>query len=449
MPELKRLPRSQRVQAVRVGLLDTTLTRVSLGVTLARKGEFDRAVKQLERTAETYDAIHGRTSPQAANTRRRLGIVHLMAGRPREGKAAIDEALRAKLALAEDVVPTLSEAESLLFVATLSERDPALAALRLIPGATAEQAYDVVWSTRAMVTRALAERKSLADNDPKANVLIGRLQAVRSRLATLTLRPDAAFFLLGDSHGTLEELTTEKEQIERDLAEGCEPFRRQRERLRSRFTDLARRLPDGVAVVDFVRYYDWSDPKAAAPGSGPIPRFTAFVLRRDAVAPGYRLARLELGPAAPIDRDVTAWRAWLQAGVRGAGRGFKFRHDGASGEVDPAEARKRLREAVWVPLIPHLTDTSTVVVVPDGSLTRLPWSALPGDAPGRLLVEDIAVATATSGQQILEILTHDPAGEGRRVVVGGLAYDAAIAPGGDDPESSQSRGPLGPAGPWP
>ena len=111
-------------------------------------------------------------------------------------------------------------------------------------------------------------------------------------------------------------MTAEKEQIERDLAEGCEPFRRQRERLRSRFTDLARRVPDGVAVVDFVRYYDWSDPKAAAPGSGPVPRFTAFVLRRDAAAPGYRLARLELGPAAPIDLDVTAWRAWHQAGVR-------------------------------------------------------------------------------------------------------------------------------------
>ena len=196
--ELKRLPTGQRFRAVRVGLpatgeLDTTLTRVSLGITLARKGKFDRAVEQLERAAETYDAIHGKTSPQAADTRRLLGIVHLMAGRPRKGKAAIDEALRAKLALAEDVVPTLSEAEALAFVAKLTERDPALAALRLIPGATADQAYDVVWSTRAMVTRSLAERKTLADSDPKANALIGRLQAVRSRLATLTLRPDTVF----------------------------------------------------------------------------------------------------------------------------------------------------------------------------------------------------------------------------------------------------------------
>ena len=92
----------------------------------------------------------------------------------------------------------------------------------------------------------------------------------------------------------LDGLTDKKERIERELAQYCETYRKETARLRSRFTDLAQALPEGVAVVDFVRYLDWSDPKSAAPGNQPTARFTAFVLRRDA------------------SRD-TAWPVWNSA----------------------------------------------------------------------------------------------------------------------------------------
>ena len=62
---------------------------------------------------------------------------------------------------------------------------------------------------------------------------------------------------------------------------------------------------------------------------------------------------------------------------------------GPGDESNPETARSRLREKVWNPVEVHLAGAKTVVVIPDGSLTRLPWPALPGRSPGRYLVEDV------------------------------------------------------------
>ena len=415
---------------------ETALCRVSLGIARARQGEFGESIKQLRRAEEIYRNSHGLKSPQVADTLRRLGIVMVMAGRPAEAREALDASMRVKLALAEDIVPTLSEAEALAFVATLTERDPALTALRLL-GAAAEPAYEVVWSTRAMVSRALTERRSLTDADPSAASQLDRLRAMRSQLSALTLQPESIGLSPAERTVLLDGLTAEKERIERELARSSESYRKETARLRSPFTDLARVLPDGVAVVEFVRYLDWSDPKSAAPGGQPTARFAAFVLRRDASALGYRLARVELGPTAPIDHDVASWRKWIQAGNRGTGP-VPTERDPGDGS-DPDTARSRLRERVWEPLVAHLGGAQTVVVIPDGSLTRLPWPALPGRSPGRYLLEEVALATATSGQQVLDVLGRKEPDVGRVVLLGGVVYEAPPEGANADPVLARSR----------
>jgi len=173
----------------------------------------------------------------------------------------------------------------------------------------------------------------------------------------------------------------------------------------------------------------------------------AFVLRRDASAPGYRLVRVELGPAAPIDRDIATWRTWIQAGNRGAVRVQFERSPGD--ESNPETARSRLREKVWTPVETHLAGAQTVVVIPDGSLTRLPWPALPGRSPGRYLVEDVALATATSGQQILGVLGRKEPDIGRVVLLGGAVYDAPAEGATGDPVLAQSRVVRGALDGWP
>ena len=124
--------------------LDMALTRVSLGLLQARRGDFDAALDQIDKAVATYRSSFGPKHPKLADTLRRLGIVQLLAGQHDAARASLEEALQIKVAMAEDFVPVLSETESLEFLATLTERDPLLAALRDQEGTT-ETAYDAVW----------------------------------------------------------------------------------------------------------------------------------------------------------------------------------------------------------------------------------------------------------------------------------------------------------------
>ena len=418
---------------------DVVVTRVSLGLLQARRGDFDAALGHLNEAVAIYKQVYGGNHPRVADTIRRLGIVQLLAGRRDEARASLEEALRIKVAMADNFVPVLSESESLAFLATLTERDPLLAALRDQKGST-ESAYDVVWSTRAIISRALAERVELADRDPRAAKLLDRLRAVRSRLSALTLHPELVRGSQAQASQALLALNEEKQQIERDLAEVCEPFRRQREQSRWRFPDLARRLPGDVAIVDLVQYADWSDRDATLKSGQPPSRYAAFVLRRADSQAGYYLTRVELGLAEAIDRDVKAWRGSIQAGVRGRGRGFRIIKEGeANSETDPVLAPRRLRDRVWAPLEAHLGGASTIVVIPEGTLTRLPWGALPGKTSAGYLIEDYALATASSGQDLLnQLVRQEPAGA-RSVIVGGIFYDDPPATEGPASISAQSR----------
>ena len=84
---------------------------------------------------------------------------------------------------------------------------------------------------------------------------------------------------------------------------------------------------------------------------------------------------------------------------------------------------QRLRKLIWDKLEPHLNDINTVIIIPDGELTRLPWAALPGREPDSVLLEDYAIATAENGQQLYARLTDpDTSGTGL-FAVGGVAYD--------------------------
>ena len=82
--------------------------------------------------------------------------------------------------------------------------------------------------TRAIVSRVLSERLELSDRDPEATRLLDRLRSVRSQLSAMTLHSELARVGPEQIEQVLLSLNEEKERIERELAESCEPFRKQR-----------------------------------------------------------------------------------------------------------------------------------------------------------------------------------------------------------------------------
>ena len=117
-------------------------------------------------------------------------------------------------------------------------------------------------------------------------------------------------------------------------------------------------------------------------GERRTPSYVGFVL-----STGRPVQRVDLGPAQPIDEAVAQWRTSIVARQRNA-------------------AAETLRRRVWEPLAQHIpSQTTTVIIAPDGSLTAIPWAALPGDRPGTVLLEQYAIALVPHAPLLLDRLT--------------------------------------------
>ena len=103
-------------------------------------------------------------------------------------------------------------------------------------------------------------------------------------------------------------------------------------------------------------------------------RLIAFVVR-----PDRPIARVELGPLAPIRAAIDDWRPIL-------------RREQPAPQDEPGGPAARLRRLVWSPLEEHLAGVATVLVSPDGALGLVPLEALPGKAAGSYLIEDYTIA---------------------------------------------------------
>jgi len=120
---------------------------------------------------------------------------------------------------------------------------------------------------------------------------------------------------------------------------------------------------------------------------------------------------LDLGPAAPIEEALAAWRSSLESGS------------------DPGPAPARLRRLLWAPLEKPLAGAELVLISPDGPLGRLPWAALPGKLPGTVLLEEVPLALLPIPQS-LPGLSRPAAGAASLLAVGGVDFGAG---GGHQP----------------
>jgi CHAT domain-containing protein/Tfp pilus assembly protein PilF/Leucine-rich repeat (LRR) protein len=315
---------------------------------------------------------------------------------------------RIQLRLAATLLGTLSEAEAMAYVEDFHiTRSSLLSTLRHLPKATPEQAYAPVWSTRALATRALVNRHTFSEANPKARVVWESLRDIRAQLAVLTLTmpaPGQAYL----RNERLAELNRQKEALERQLALESDSYRQKRESDRATLSDLAACLPADGAVVDLVRFVLF-EPGSGQELTGTL-HYDAFVLRPD-MKKKYSLSWIHLGPARPIDEAIDKWRKILMSGP-GRWTGL----DLLSAPQD------ELRRLVWAPIEEKLAGCSSVFLVPDGPLTGVPWAALPGAAADSHLLDQYTIGIVAFPQHLYE-LARRSAGRAERVLaVGGVDY---------------------------
>jgi CHAT domain-containing protein len=192
--------------------------------------------------------------------------------------------------------------------------------------------------------------------------------------------------------------------------------------------EVARRLPAGGALVEFVRFR----PSNPADGSSPEPaRYLALVLLS---GEPDNVALVDLGDAGAVDRLVADFRAWITGEEDGERPGPVWRPPVARGVAPPAGVA--LRQAVFDPLEGALAGRGRLLLAPAGNLACVPFEALPGP-DGRPLLETHQVSYVTTGLDVLRFGADPHAEPGPAVVAVDPDYDLFLT-------VSRPRGASGP-----
>jgi CHAT domain-containing protein len=323
---------------------------------------------------------------------------------------------------------SLPERQALNYVAVRPRGlDLILSLVGSSPEATAF-AIDGLIRSRALVLDEMAARQrsrrgAIEGTDP----LRTAFASAQQRLANLVVRgPDQ--LSPAQYAALLEDARRESETAEQALAEQSAEFRAERSRAQLGLDELHTSLPVDSALVSFVRYERtfFSEPLKNYTPRGParsssrtVPSYLALVLRAHQTP-----IVVPLGPAHTIDSLVSQWRADIAA------------EGGASTQNQPGGSVRSsrvsgtaLRKIVWDPLAAQLGDVSRVFIVPDGTLSLVPFVALPVGQRSYLL-ESAPVLHYLSAERDLVPTTEDaPSGQGL-LAIGGPAFDDPTLFGG-------------------
>jgi CHAT domain-containing protein/tetratricopeptide (TPR) repeat protein len=425
---------------------EVAASATNLGHVLSRIGEEEAAKALYERALSIWEKSLGADHPKVATALVNLARFHVRTGNYDDAGALLARAL----AIQEkglgpehpDVAVTLSSgaelaahagatieafataarAESLnrehvrLTVRTLPERQ-ALAYASSLPSALdlmlrlastrsgdrqmSAAAWDAVIRARGMVLDEVAARHRSAGVGEAQEItgLAKALASARQRLAALAVRgirndPPERYRRL------LDQARAEKDRAERDLAEKSVRFREDQSRGRIGLPELTAALPGDSALVAFVRYRGED-----------LDHYLAFVLRGGDGVP----AVVPLGTASRIDGLIVQWRRQLDQEAIAAGRAA------ARGEAAYRRVAGELRQQIWDPLLPHLSNATRIFVVPDGALHLVSFGALP-TAASRYLVETGRLIHYLSAERDL-VPTEETRPAGGLLALGGPAFD--------------------------
>jgi CHAT domain-containing protein/Tfp pilus assembly protein PilF len=408
----------ERHPAYAAGLNNLALLLASQGDDAASRPLFEQAL------AITKDVL-GERHPRYAMSLSALGLCLWVRGDPAAAAPLLRQALeivetnldlaaatqseRQQLAMARDLSADLDNYLSVSPLAKISPRD-AYRHLLIAKGAVFER------------QRWLRTQRQRYPSGSEAAKLLEEYTKTVAQLSALALgEPD-----LGKPQewkARIEELSQRKDKLEAELSRLDVGFGDVKHAARRTMEQLQEAIPKHAVLIDFLVYEAALAPVQGKSGFQWVRRVLAFVVR-----PGHETVRIELGPLAPIDAAVNAWRPLL-----------------VSGKADAAgvAAAATLRRLIWEPVEAHLEGASLVLVSPDGAIGLVPFCALPAKKPGHYLIEERSFAVIPVPRMLNSVATADqPAYESGVVntekepsllVAGDIEYGA-------DPGAGMNRG---------
>ena len=265
---------------------------------------------------------------------------------------------------------------------------------------------------RQVSYRTVANRIETAD-------LFKRLRSVSSKL-TAHYQSDSSN---PTWHERLEQLTVQRTELEAELASKSLEFAEIQKRLTVR--DVLDLLPESTALVDILKYNDWSPDQENIGKWTTQRRYAAFVIRH-----GAEVAMIDLGSSEQIDGAIEIWRKPFVEEVH------------TQEQLDAhSKAAVALRKQVWLPVQALLGGMTKVLVSPDGQLGSLPLAALPGEQPGSYLIDRYTIGNLPVPRLLPRLVKKskdEVIAKGDLLLLGGVDYEHSVDRNADD-DAQQSR----------
>ena len=314
---------------------------------------------------------------------------------------------------------SLPERQALNYAAARPRAESLMLSLASALDGAVPQALDSVIRSRALVLDEIATRQGAArGQDAPVDALWIAFTSAQQRLANLLVRGQGQV-AAAQYQAIVDQARHNSELAEQRLAERSVTFTLERSRAQIGLSDVQESLRASDMLVSFVRYDRWPVWQARSVGSRTatgtlrtVPSYMAFVVRTSTPP-----LAIPLGSARTIDALVAEWRHALVAEV-GAAATTTMRTSHSTGIA--------LRKLIWDPITPHLHNIDRVFIVPDGSLSLVPFVALP--VARSYLVESGPVIHYLSAERDA---ARPPATTGGNreglLAVGGPAFDASVA----------------------
>jgi CHAT domain-containing protein len=377
---------------------DYALCLEASGFNHTKMGEYDLAENEFQQAIEIYKAALSDKHPTYATGLKSLSVIKIFKGDYESCAKHMKDALEITIQLLDQTSSILTEQQQLtMSKANVSYMNGYLTSLVKLPQHDAEAYAAVLHWKGATMVRQRAIR--LVAEQPELAALFTQLQNVTRRwaaLATAQTPPedqDAWKELLTD-------LTAQKEKLEAELSNKSAEFRNANKVVG--ITELKQALPEKTCLIDFFEFNDNVPDENKVGVLNKTRKLLAFV-----VTPDHDPIMINLGPVAPISDLIDTWRTTYGTSAEGKTAGMA------------------LRNLLWVPLLPHLANAESILISPDGTLGRLPFAALPGQEPGRFLLEDHKLALVPVPQLIPALINE----QGKKqlakdlLLMGGVDYD--------------------------
>jgi CHAT domain-containing protein len=294
----------------------------------------------------------------------------------------------------------------------------------------------MVLRRKALTAELLAAQRDalLEGRYPHLEEKIERLRTLRAQIGQKQLAGPGTEGLQAHRQ-QLSTWTAQRERLEAELAGEIPEISLQ---IRLRAVDrraVAQALPEGSALVEFVRteVYDFQPSDGPADARWKAPIYLAFILH--AGQPDH-VYMVRFGQAESIDRSIADLRLAI-TGERDVALA-----DTPADQIRRNSLLSQLGAILFEPLLPALGECRRLLIAPDGDLTLLPFEALILDGD-RYVIDDYQISYLSTGRDVLRFASRSNGSPGEALVVADPDFDLEAEIPTDDPlESHPSGWPL-------